>query len=97
MKVQVSLKIPDDGLSLAGIELYEVWLPGFQCGHVGMHGTKWRRYSPHTGRMTGEYHNTPELAAKALAARWGDNENAEIEIIEHTSTHELGPGANDLH
>lgn len=44
-KVAVSLKVPEGGLSLDGPDLYEVWLPGFHCGHVGAHGTKWRQYS----------------------------------------------------
>lgn len=88
-KVAVSLKVPEGGLSLDGPDLYEVWLPGFHCGHVGAHGMKWRQYSPRTGRMTGEYYDTPEAAAKALASRWGDNENADIEIVEHTPAREF--------
>lgn len=89
VKVEVSLKAPDDGLSLHGPVLYEVWLPGgFMAGHVGVHGTRWRRYSPRTNRMAGEYYGTAEGAAKALAARWGDNADAAIEIVDHTPARE---------
>lgn len=84
----VSIKVAEDGMSLQGPQLFEVWLPGFKCGHIGAHGTKWRRYSRRTNRMTGEYYDTPEAAAKALAARWGDNADADIEIVDHTPARE---------